>query len=225
MPYARPQAPAYSRSQPSPRYLRLLDYYRMLHLQGDPLTQQSPEETFDGRSLPPQAWRIKLLIETHGARTLLDYGAGKGRQYAVSPFILPDGSSARDLKSYWGVDAITLYDAGYPPHSNLPAGSFDAVISTDMLEHCAEEDLHWILTEMFGFASRFVFANIASFPAKKVLPDGQNAHCTIKPAEWWLRLLQDVASRFPAIRWYAVVQTRSDGADGDYTFAEHLLKG
>jgi hypothetical protein len=218
-------AAAYSRHRPSARYKQLLGFYQTLHREGDPAKGQSPQETFDGRSLPPQAWRIKCLIDMHGARTLLDYGAGKGLPYRVSPFILPDGTTAHDLKTYWGISSVTLYDPGYAPHSALPTGKFDAVISTDMLEHCSEEDLHWILAEMFGFASKFLFANVASFPAKKTLPDGTNAHCTIKPVAWWQQLFIDVARHHPSVRWYSVVQTRTDEPNGEYSFTEHLLKG
>lgn len=224
MPLPR-QAPPYTRDRPSPRYQQLLGFYRALHTDGDPDKGQPPEETFDGRSLPPQAWRIKQLIDLHGARSVLDYGAGKGRQYEVSPFVAPDGATAANVQSYWGVETITLYDPGHAPHSALPFGKFDAVISTDVMEHCPEEDLPWILNEIFGFATKFVFVNIASFPAKKILPDGQNAHCTIKPLEWWVRCLGAAGRRFPAVRWYAVVQTRKDETSGEFTYVEHMLKG
>jgi hypothetical protein len=59
------------------------------------------------------------------------------------------------------------------------------VICTDVLEHCPEEDIAWILDELFAFARKFVYANVACFPARKQLPSGGNAHCTVKPVKWW----------------------------------------
>jgi hypothetical protein len=59
------------------------------------------------------------------------------------------------------------------------------VICTDVLEHCPEEDIPWILDELFAYARKFVYANVACFPARKRLPSGGNAHCTIKPVKWW----------------------------------------
>jgi hypothetical protein len=54
------------------------------------------------------------------------------------------------------------------------------VISTDVLEHCpGKVNVPWIVDEMFGYATRFVFANVAVIPAGKRLPNGENAHCTI----------------------------------------------
>jgi hypothetical protein len=66
------------------------------------------------------------------------------------------------------------------PFSALPEGRFDGVVCTDVLEHCPEEDLPWIVGELFGYARLFVFANVACYPAAKKLPNGENAHCTIR---------------------------------------------
>lgn len=57
------------------------------------------------------------------------------------------------------------------------------MICTDVLEHCPEEDIPWIVDELFAFARKFVYANIACFPARKQLPSGGNAHCTVKPVK------------------------------------------
>jgi hypothetical protein len=88
------------------------------------------------------------------------------------------------------------------------------VVSTDVLEHCPEEDIGWIVDEMFGFAEQFVFANVACFPAKKRLPTGENAHCTIRPPDWWAALVRGVAARRPGIVWEFWVETLKDGRDG-----------
>ena len=71
----------YSRSNPSPRFVELLEQYRAMHREGDVRRGTPAEHTFDGKSLPRQASRIKKMIERSGARTILDYGSGKGRQY------------------------------------------------------------------------------------------------------------------------------------------------
>jgi hypothetical protein len=68
-----------------------------------------------------------------------------------------------------------------------------------VLEHCPEEDIGWILDELFAFARKFVFANIACFPARKLLPSGGNAHCTVKPAKWWEEVIGRAARAKPAL--------------------------
>ena len=157
-----------------------------MHENGETRLGIPAEQTFAGQSLPRQAPHIKRLIQQTAAASILDYGSGKGYQYSLRRMVdAESGIDHPDIKSYWGVKEIRCFDPGYPPFSELPSGLFDGVICTDVLEHCPEEDIGWILEELFAFARRFVFANIACFPARKLLPNGGNAHCTVKPVKWW----------------------------------------
>jgi hypothetical protein len=180
---------SYSRAQPSPRYRELIALYGRMHLEGETTLGIPAHETFPGASLAPHIARIKRWIERTGARTILDYGAGKGLQYRPHK-VLVDGRHVADgIAEYWDVDEVCCFDPGYPPHSALPAGRFDGVICTDVLEHCPEQDLPWILDEIFGYAGRFVYLNVACFAARKTLPNGENAHATVRAPQWWRELV------------------------------------
>jgi hypothetical protein len=72
----------------------------------------------------------------------------------------------------------------------------------------------WIIDELFGFANRFVFANVVCYAARKRLPSGENAHCTVKPAGWWIDLLKGIAAKRPEIVWEFVVGWRDERASG-----------
>ncbi|NJN39802.1 MAG: class I SAM-dependent methyltransferase [Gammaproteobacteria bacterium] len=194
-----------SRENPSPRYRELTDMYREMHLHGEKFLGIPADRTFPGMSLPPQAARIRRMIERTGAANILDYGSGKGLQYESS-CRLADGTVVENVQDYWGVDFVQCYDPSFPPFSQLPTGKFDGVISTDVLEHCPEEDIPWIVEEMFSFADRFVFANVACYQAKKRLPNGENAHCTIKPVEWWIEVMDAVAGRRSGLVWEVWIQ-------------------
>ncbi|MDH4275967.1 MAG: class I SAM-dependent methyltransferase [Gammaproteobacteria bacterium] len=182
--------------EPSARYIELLEQYRKLHHEGDAAQGLPGAKMFPGTALFPQAPRIaQLIAETH-TETLLDYGCGKGLQYEVA-YDAPDGKHWTSVQHYWGIQSIRCYDPAYLPHSQKPAGQFDGVISTDVLEHCPEEDLPWILETLFTYARKFVFVNAACYPAVKNLPNGENAHSTVKPPQWWGDLFVKVAARFP----------------------------
>ena len=168
---------AYNRRNPSARYRRLLELYGEMHTRGEAIRGIAPEHTFAGTSLEPQVQHIRRLVAETGARSILDYGSGKGAQYRFE-----------SMEQYWGVERIVCYDPGYAPFSRLPEGKFDGVICTDVLEHCPEEDLNWIVDELFAFATKFVFASVACHPAKKRLPNGENAHCTVRPPQFWQEL-------------------------------------
>jgi hypothetical protein len=196
----------YSRDNPSPRYKELLELYRQMHEEGEKFMGIPPEKTFPGQSLPPQAPRIARLIDLTGAHTILDYGSGKGMQYKLSPIQIPGIGIFSSIQDYWAVDSIHCYDPNYGPYSALPTDKFDGVICTDVLEHCPEPDLPWILDEIFGYATKFVFANAACYPAKKRLANGENAHCTIRPPEWWIELIRKIAADYPHLKWKVVIQ-------------------
>jgi hypothetical protein len=202
----------YSRSAPSPRYVELLSLYRVMHEDGQEEAGIPAEHMFAGRSLTPLAVAIKQVIDRFRPRTLLDYGAGKGVAYRTP--ITINGTTYDDLRAYWGVDEVTCYDPGYKPYSELPERRFDGVICTDVLEHIPEDDLPWILEEMFAFARLFVFGNIASYPARKHLPNGENAHCTVRPKGWWEALIGEVAVGFPRTRYVFAVHSIGAGANG-----------
>ena len=189
----------YTRDNPSARYRELIRLYGRMHVEGETRLGIPPEQTFPGQSLFAHLAPIKRLIDAHGARTILDYGAGKGLQYRPRPIVVDGRHVADGVAEYWDVDEVHCYDPGYAPHSARPEGRFDGVISTDVLEHCPEEDLAWILGEIFAYATRFVYLNVACFPARKHLPSGENAHVTVRAPQWWRD--QVAAAAPPGIPW------------------------
>lgn len=179
----------YSREFPSARYRELLDIYNKVHAEGIADQNLPAEDTFSGTSLAPHLHLIRDLIAATGSRTILDYGSGKGTKYKAADIVIK-GERAKSVQAFWKVDKITCFDPGYPPFASLPTETFDGVICTDVLEHIPESDLLWILEDQFRYARKFVFGNIASYPAEKTLPNGENAHCTIQPAQWWHDLIR-----------------------------------
>lgn len=149
----------------------LLDQYRQIHA--------DPQTAFPGRSLLPYAHVINTLIRKHGSRSLLDYGCGQGLQYLVDR-----------VQDWWGVTPM-LYDPAVPRWSARPAAveRFDGVICTDVLEHIPELELDATLDDVLGFARQWAFVTVCCRPAKRILPNGLNAHCTVMPEDWWRALL------------------------------------
>jgi hypothetical protein len=189
----------YSRANPSPRYRELLEFYRQMHVEGE--RGRPPEETFSGVSLGPHVGRVKRLVAKTGATSILDYGSGKGRLYDLQNVKLPDGTLLPSIADFWDVDYVLCYDPAYGPFSEAPKQKFDGVVCTDVLEHCPEEDIGWIIEDLFGYATRFVFATVACYPAEKHLPNGENAHVTIRPPQWWVQPFTATAANYPGVEW------------------------
>ena len=200
----------YSRENPSPRYRELVGMYRKMHREGIPELGMKPSNVFAGASLVPHLPVIKQLVAQHGATSLLDYGAGKGSLYRMGKIKLRTGETIANVASYLGVKRIVCYDPGVDEHCSLPSEQFDGVISTDVLEHCPEQDLPWIIEEMFARARKFIFANIACYPAAKKLPNGENAHCTIRPPAWWQAITTPIGAHYPAVTTKFQISTAYD---------------
>lgn len=198
----------YTRENPSPRFRELLDFYAQMHSEGDESIDIPAEEMFDGRSLGVHISTIRTMVKKFHAKTLLDYGAGKAKHYEKTVFNLPGGRKVTGLRDLWELQEIRLYDPGYAPLAEYPTGVFDAVICTDVLEHIPEQDLDWVIGDLFGFAQSFVYAGVANYPAGKLLPDGSNAHVTLKPAEWWRDKFQACRAASRSKAEYAVIVER-----------------
>ncbi len=212
----------YSRENPSPRYRELLAYYQQLHEEGDGTIPS--EEMYMGTSTLYFASAIRNLIRYYGARTLLDYGAGKGRHYTAAKLVLPDGRKLPPLKEYWQFESVTCYDPGYAPFREVPTGTFDGVICCDVLEHCPQEDLPWIIDELFRYAKKFVFANVASYPALKHLPNGENAHCSVLAPSWWEELIRETADRYPTVGYHFQIAYQVRKPNGEMTYSAHFVQ-
>ena len=184
----------YTRQAPSSRYLELLEIYKNVHAVGFIDQDIAPGEAFSGGSLAPHLIQIRHLLKETGSRSVLDYGSGKASKYSARDIKI-DGQTFPSLQAYWDAESIVCYDPAYEPFSRLPEGVFDSVVCTDVLEHIPESDVSWILEEQFRYAARVVFGNIACYAAAKRLPNGENAHCTIKPSDWWEAIIKEAHAK------------------------------
>ena len=196
----------YTRHNPSPIYLLLIDMYNKLHVCGDLDSKESSREVYSGKSIVPWISTIKELIASTDSHTLLDYGSGKGLQYQNLLLEDKNQSRYRSLQDYWKLDEVYCYDPAYPPYQRCPEKQYDAVISTDVLEHCPQGDIKWIVDEIFSLAKKFVFINVACYPADRLLPNGENAHCTIRPGVWWEKILQSIILDYPDVMYCFLVE-------------------
>lgn len=128
---------------------------------------------FLGHSLRDFVPVIRDMIAYSNIFTVLDYGCGKARMW-----------KEERLDKLFGVN-VTLFDPGVEEYASKPEGQFDLVICTDVMEHVPEHLVEDVLEDINQYASKAIFFNISTRPAKKILTDGTNAHATVKPAEWW----------------------------------------
>jgi len=151
----------------------LIPQYRQMHAE-----EAEGRHHFPGRSILQHAWIVNQFIRKNRSETLLDYGCGLGFQYSIE-----------HVERWWGI-MPTLYDPAVERFSAYPQGRFDGVIVSDVMEHVPEDEVRPLLREVFGLTKQWVFFSICCRPANRVLPDGTNAHCTLKPQAEWIALVE-----------------------------------
>jgi len=134
---------------------------------------------FAGLSVLQHTDALKKLANKHKPKTLLDYGCGRGDAYR----------SPHKLHHQLGIPRpnVTLYDPAFRRDDILPAGKFDMVICSDVLEHVPEDEVDQLIERLFGYGRLIIWASVCCRPAKKTFPDGTNMHVTVQPYEWWER--------------------------------------
>lgn len=111
----------------------------------------------------------KFILETKPI-SILDFGCGQG-----------------SLKKALGSRFIEIdeYDPAIKHKSILRKQAYDLVITTDVLEHIYEDEINIFLYDILSLSPSYMIHVISTRPASKILPDGTNAHKTIKNQNWW----------------------------------------
>lgn len=119
---------------------------------------------------------LKFIPEIN-AESILDYGCGQGQ---LKLEIEKRGSNIR----------VYEYDPAIPEKSIPNCTRCDLIVCTDVMEHIEPEKVINVLAHIYGLSKRGAFFNISCKEAKAVLPDGRNAHLTVKPPEWWIETIK-----------------------------------
>jgi hypothetical protein len=108
----------YSFENPSPRFTLLGEIYRQVHetgLKGG----ANAAQVFGGGSLLPHISVVGKLARHTNAKSVLDYGSGKGLLYGEKNLELPDGTVIPSVEEFWGLIPFSVM---IPEWSNLPRG-------------------------------------------------------------------------------------------------------
>ena len=176
--------------RPSQNYLNNINMYKKMHKDGYGKKDGGfieKDKSFNGISTIPYAPIIKKIIDKNNLTNLLDYGCGKAEFYD-NEFTLDDDKYP-SFRKYWGID-IDLYDPCYDKYNTLNQNKdYDIVISIDVLEHIPQEDISSVLNLICNLSNKYVFLNVACYSAQALLPNGENAHVTVKEPEWWYEII------------------------------------
>jgi len=133
---------------------------------------QETESAWAGNDSKNYIEEIKCLRKHHRAKTLLDYGCGKGQQYTQKS---PPFDQRCGFESYYLYDPCVSYYSE-PPRSNR---KFDAIICLQVIRHIPNKDIPWLKELFERTAKKFVLIgeydpNIKQKPKKVTNADSES---------------------------------------------------
>ena len=187
--------------KPSQEYHDLIDSYKVLHQE---------EGKFKGISLVPLVPTLMSLIKENDCKTLLDYGCGKAIPYDKDR--CKEVDLRHPIQKLCNLKSFDLYDPAYEKYATLPNKKYDIVVCTDVLEHIAEQDIDYVLTEILSHSKKIVFLNISCQPALKHFKEGKfkgkNVHISVFDPSWWGHKIGNIWNKFNHLKVYTLCETK-----------------
>jgi hypothetical protein len=165
--------------------------------------------------------QIRVLMDKYAAKTVLDYGCGKGRQYTnIVSYGMPHDQVTEPMTFQTRINAESVYkfDPCVKEFEIEPVGqTFDAVICTQVLGSIPDVDMPWLCDKLMNYATKFVFIglhkpnkpvkskkrmydpNWVTYPRSVEWYQEQFANWTGPDLYWWFRDTEHSAND-----WYSI---------------------
>jgi hypothetical protein len=178
----------------------LIKLYTQVAQEGYEKTDSSyVEDPFSDFELRAYREQVRETLEQHKITSTLDYGCG-GSNWNCPDF----DESGESAVEYFNLNQAFHYE----PARNLDQRtSVDCVVSFDVLEHVFITDIPTILRDMFSYSKKLLILNIACYPAAAKLPNGENAHITVRDPVWWKGMIDSIAIEYPNVSIWLIGST------------------
>ena len=171
---------------------KLIAMYETMAIEGySRLSQPKVEVAYQDFELKLMKKTVRDIFHRFKVRTVLDYGSG-GCNWNNPKF----DDSGQSAVQYFQLEGVRHYE---PARNIDQRGIVDCVISFDVLEHIYISDIPAVLRDMFSYAKKLVVLNVACYDADALLPNGENAHITVRHPLWWKGMVDSVTVDFPDV--------------------------
>ena len=136
---------------------------------------------------------LKEKILDNKIDTLLDYGGG-GSNWNAPNFEPTTGETA---KKFFKLNEVTKFE---PARNLMNKIKSDCVVCMDVLEHIFLTDVANLVDELFSLTKKLLVVNVACYKADALLPNGENAHITVRSPSWWKAVIDLAAIKHPNVK-------------------------
>lgn len=190
----------------SQKQLDLLHMYAVMAKSGyDTADGSHVSEAFNDFELRKVRSSLKPILRA--SKSILDYGSG-GADWERLGFDIDSGKSAKD---FFNIEYVFRYE---PARGIDQRTRVDTVICFDVLEHLFIHDVTLVIRDILSLASQSVIVNVACYPARALLPNGENAHTTVRHPYWWKGIFDALAPEYPEITIHLLCSTSHGKIDG-----------
>jgi len=170
--------------------------------------QKSNPKNWAGNDSKNYHNQIRVLMDRYDAKTVLDYGCGKGEQYStLNSYVLhfaSPGVSTEPMTFQTRINAKSVYkfDPCVEEFNIEPVGQkFDAVICTQVLGSIPDADISWIKDKFMNYATKFVFIGIHSAIPKSKKRIYDNTHVNMyRTVDWYIEQFSNWSG--PDLYWW-----------------------
>ena len=131
-------------------------------------------------------------FKKYNIKSILDYGCG-GSNWELEGF---DIKSTKSAKEFFLLEKVFLYEPALKIDQRKKA---DCITCFDVLEHIFISDIAKIVRDIFRLSKKLVILNIACYKASALLPNGENAHITVRDPSWWKGFIDSISIDYPDI--------------------------
>ena len=131
----------------------------------------------------------KHQISDEKNKTVLDYGGG-GSDWDAPGF---DTGTKQSAKQFFQIQSVHTFE---PARGLMEKKKADCGVCMDVLEHIFIEDIPKVVSELFALSKKLLVVNVSCYKAAALLPNGENAHITVRGADWWKGVFDVISSNY-----------------------------
>ena len=179
----------------------LIKYYKTMAKEGydriDGIKVQSAYNDFE-----LQKFRnvVKQNMQQEQIKTALDYGGG-GSDWDAINF---DPITGKSAKEFFDLEEVNTFE---PARSLLKKVKSDCVVCVDVLEHIFVADIATVVKDLFNLSKKLLVINVACYKAAALLPNGENAHVTVRNPHWWKGVIDTIAIDYEDVEVMLICST------------------